>query len=184
MAMGWHSGIRAGVCFAAMMPATRATPRTSPFFIWFARIRAAVEGSEKCTRQMAVAVRSVSALLAMEIMCAVPLGETWVRAGLGASELELGLGRLVWTGESDGEYRVVEKWCARARVGGCRMGKGILCSGWFCTGGKRWLAPARIPRRCNLGGCSSVPSVSSSCYFKGHHPNTHVSGSFIGNILA
>src|SRR5512144_858759 len=57
-AMGWHSGTRSGVFFAAMTPASRAAARTSPFSTSPRRIRAIV-GRDIEMNPRATATRSV-----------------------------------------------------------------------------------------------------------------------------
>ncbi len=57
-AIGWQSGIRSGVRFAAMTPASRAAATTSPFSTGPARTSAAVAGAID-RRPRAIATRSV-----------------------------------------------------------------------------------------------------------------------------
>src|SRR5690606_8688866 len=78
MGMGWHIGIASAVRFAAMMAATRATPRTSPFFARPSRITAAVSGAI-VIRPVAIATRSVSGLCPTSTMRALPASSKWVR---------------------------------------------------------------------------------------------------------
>ncbi|KAK8930456.1 hypothetical protein VCV18_003127 [Metarhizium anisopliae] len=68
IAIGWHSGIKSAVRLAAMMPAIRATPSTSPFFIWFSRISDTAVLLEKRTVQAAVAIRDVTGFSDIETM--------------------------------------------------------------------------------------------------------------------
>jgi hypothetical protein len=57
-AMGWQSGTRSGVRFAAITPANRAAASTSPFSTGPARTSAAVAAAME-TRPRAIATRSV-----------------------------------------------------------------------------------------------------------------------------
>ena len=77
---GWHSGIRSAVRLAAMIPASRATPNTSPFLASPERISAKVAGSIT-TRARAVALRAVSGLAPTSTIAAAPLASKWVSRG-------------------------------------------------------------------------------------------------------
>jgi len=57
-AMGWQSGTRSGVRFAAMIPASRAAARTSPFSTSPRRMRPTV-AADIATNPRATAIRSV-----------------------------------------------------------------------------------------------------------------------------
>ena len=75
---GWQRGIRSGVRLAAMMPAVRATPSTSPFASWPARTAARVAAFIfRVTR--ATASRTVSALVETSTIRASPAGVKWER---------------------------------------------------------------------------------------------------------
>src|SRR6478672_8951650 len=74
---GWHRGINSEVRFAAWMPATRATPKTSPFFEFPSRTRAKVAGSMRIAPP-ATATRWVSALPATSTIRAAPRSSKWV----------------------------------------------------------------------------------------------------------
>src|SRR5262245_60346915 len=68
---GWHSGISSWVRLAAMMPATRATPITSPFAALPLSTRSSVFAA-MVTRPWAMATRSVTALGDTSTMRASP----------------------------------------------------------------------------------------------------------------
>ncbi len=73
MRSGWQSGIRSGVRLAAMMPAVRATPNTSPLASCPARTAASVDGfilRVTC----ATASRTVSPLAETSTIRASPAG--------------------------------------------------------------------------------------------------------------
>ena len=71
------------------MPAIRATARTSPFLSAFVRISGRAVGFEKCSVQVAIAVRVVLDLCAMGTMWTWELGFRWVSVGgLARDELE------------------------------------------------------------------------------------------------
>src|SRR5437762_1597321 len=95
MAMGWQRGIRFGVHLAAMIPATRATARTSPFFIRFSRNSSRAAPSENLTVHAAVATRDVVAFSEMETIRADPDAVTCVRSGAGFASSD----RLPWSDE-------------------------------------------------------------------------------------
>src|SRR5262245_33805658 len=77
-ARGWHSGIRSWVRLAAMMPATRATPSTSPLLALPLRTVSRVSAA-MTTRPSAIASRSVTALAPTSTMRASPLVPRCVR---------------------------------------------------------------------------------------------------------
>lgn len=79
--------MRSGVFLAAMIPAMRATPSTSPFVARFERIKDSVDALEKTILQVAVAVREVTDLLVIETMCACPEDVRCVRVGAGDASL-------------------------------------------------------------------------------------------------
>ena len=68
---GWHIGMMSGVCFAAIMPATCATARTSPFFMPPFLMSAKVF-SLTVTRPAATAVRTVDGLSPTSPIFALP----------------------------------------------------------------------------------------------------------------
>src|SRR5947209_515363 len=76
---GWHSGRRFGVCFAAWIPATRATASTSPLVIAPEAIIDAVSVFMS-TRQRATALRCVASLGVTSTMRARPSGSRWVNS--------------------------------------------------------------------------------------------------------
>src|SRR5258708_16518763 len=76
----WHSGIRSEVRLAAMMPAMRAVPSTSPFLALPETISANV-ALLMTTRPSATAVRSVAGFADTSTIRASPLASMWVRAG-------------------------------------------------------------------------------------------------------
>src|SRR4029453_13191003 len=78
-ASGWHSGISSDVRLAAMMPAIRAAPSTSPFLALPETIRSSV-ALVMTTRPSATAVRSVAALAETSTIRASPDASIWVRA--------------------------------------------------------------------------------------------------------
>lgn len=80
-AIGWHKGIISGHFFAAMMPAIRDVPRTSPFFKLFERINWRGVGLVKYTVPTAMAVRVVCCLFETLTMCAEPEAVRWGRCG-------------------------------------------------------------------------------------------------------
>src|SRR3954471_1717883 len=82
---GWQSGISSCVRFAAMMPASRAVPSTSPFLASPLRIRATVSGAVT-TRPSARAVRAVTAFSETSTMLAAPVRSRWVSGATGLSE--------------------------------------------------------------------------------------------------
>src|SRR4030088_3009883 len=75
---GWQSGISSEVRFAAMIPATRATPRASPFASSEARIASRVAAAIRTTHS-AVASRRVSALAPTSTIRAAPDLSRWVK---------------------------------------------------------------------------------------------------------
>src|SRR5690349_10119071 len=77
---GWQSGTSSWVFFAAMMPAMRAAPSTSPFLASPLRTISSVEGCIT-TRPSATATRSVTALADTSTMRASPLEPRWVSFG-------------------------------------------------------------------------------------------------------
>src|SRR3954453_17269754 len=78
MGRGWQSGINSCVFFAAMMPAIRAAPSTSPFLALPASTRSSVGGA-MTTRPSAIATRPVAALAETSTMRASPPLARWVR---------------------------------------------------------------------------------------------------------
>ena len=80
--LGCASGIKSAVFLAAIMPATRATARASPFFK--VALHRAVKAVELLKRivEVAVAVRWVGVLEVIEIMCAAPDEVRWERVVL------------------------------------------------------------------------------------------------------
>src|SRR5437879_3967640 len=78
-ASGWHSGIKSDVRLAAMMPAMRAVPSTSPFLALPERINSSV-ALLMITRPSAIAMRSVAGLADTSTIRASPLLSMWVRA--------------------------------------------------------------------------------------------------------
>src|SRR5438874_2844180 len=83
MASGWQSGISSWVFFAAMMPAMRAAPSTSPFLALPLRTRSSVDMAI-ATRPSATATRSVAALAETSTMRASPPLARWVNLGVRA----------------------------------------------------------------------------------------------------
>src|SRR5882762_3207479 len=79
-ASGWQSGINSEVRLAAMMPAMRAAPSTSPFFALPDRISSSVAWL-MMTRPSATAMRSLAGLSDTSTMRASPPESIWVRAG-------------------------------------------------------------------------------------------------------
>src|ERR1700716_3867965 len=77
MASGWQSGISSCVFFAAMMPAMRAAPSTSPFLALPVSTRSSV-GAVITTRPSATATRSVAALAETSTMRASPRALRWL----------------------------------------------------------------------------------------------------------
>src|ERR1700694_284320 len=75
---GWQSGMSSAVRLAAMIPATRATPRASPLASSESRIARSVSGAI-LTRHSAVASRRVSALAPPSTIRAAPDSSRWVR---------------------------------------------------------------------------------------------------------
>src|SRR4051812_46552885 len=76
-ASGWHNGISSCVFFAAMMPAMRAAPSTSPFFASPLSTRLSVL-RVITTRPSATATRSVPAFADTSTMRASPRRPRWV----------------------------------------------------------------------------------------------------------
>jgi hypothetical protein len=87
-ASGWHSGIRSDVRLAAMMPAMRAVPNTSPFLAFPETINSSV-ALPMTTRPSATAVRSVAALVETSTIRASPDASIWVRAAPPLEDLSL-----------------------------------------------------------------------------------------------
>src|SRR5437879_8301706 len=79
-ASGWQSGISSEVRLAAMMPAMRAVPSTSPFLALPDTIRSSVV-LLMTTRPSATASRSVAGLSETSTIRASPEVPIWVRAG-------------------------------------------------------------------------------------------------------
>src|ERR1700733_6277593 len=121
-ASGWHSGISSEVRFAAMMPATRAVPSTSPFFALPETISASV-ALLMTTRPSATAVRSVAGLAETSTIRAPPLASIWVSAGsaLGAG-LPLDDGRAMRSARPGR----VDAIAARQQGARCRPPIGLL----------------------------------------------------------
>src|SRR5262245_29163369 len=80
-ASGWQRGISSEVRFAAMMPAMRAVPSTSPFLALPETTSSSV-ALLMITRPSATARRSVAGLSDTSTMRASPEAPIWVRAGL------------------------------------------------------------------------------------------------------
>ena len=81
--MTWASGSSSGVFFAAWIPATRATARTSPFGTAPSRRRATTSGEQR-TVPVAVAARTVGCFSVTSTIRALPASSRWVK-GFGAS---------------------------------------------------------------------------------------------------
>src|SRR5262249_37355070 len=79
---GWQSGISLWVCFAAMIPAMRAAPSTSPFLALPCSTRSRVF-TVITTRPSATASRSVAGLVETSTMRASPRSPRWVSVGAG-----------------------------------------------------------------------------------------------------
>src|SRR5438270_3362961 len=79
-ASGWQSGISSEVRLAAMMPAMRAVPSTSPFLALPETISSSV-ALVMTTRPSATASRSVAGLAETSTIRASPEAPIWVRAG-------------------------------------------------------------------------------------------------------
>src|SRR3954470_16212344 len=79
-ARGWQSGISSAVRLAAMMPAMRAVPSTSPFLALPDTIRSSV-ALVMTTRPSATASRSLAGLSDTSPIRASPEAPIWVRAG-------------------------------------------------------------------------------------------------------
>src|SRR5215471_18982240 len=82
-ANGWHRGIRSGVRLAPMIPASRATDSTSPFFTRPLSTRSRVSFAMS-TVAVAVATRSVSGFSETSTMRAAPLVSKWLRVATGS----------------------------------------------------------------------------------------------------
>src|SRR6202044_3271545 len=76
-AIGWQSGMRSEVFLAAMIPAIRAAPTTSPFLASPDRMVVSV-GAAMRTRPSATATRSVAALSDTSTIRAPPSAPMWV----------------------------------------------------------------------------------------------------------
>src|SRR5689334_6320888 len=87
-ASGWQSGISSDVRLAAMMPAMRAVPSTSPFLALPDTISSSVALVMR-TRPSATASRSVAGLAETSTIRASPEAPIWVRAGPGLVDLAL-----------------------------------------------------------------------------------------------
>ena len=74
---GWHSGISSLVRLVAMIPATRATPSTSPFFT-VPFCTAAKASSFMVMMPWAVASREVTGLPLTSTITALPSASKWV----------------------------------------------------------------------------------------------------------
>src|SRR6266702_40595 len=105
-ASGWQSGISSEVRLAAMMPAMRAVPSTSPFLAFPETIRSSV-ALVMTTRPSATASRSVAVLSETSTIRASPEAPIWVRAGLAFALADLGLDGL----------RAMSARARRARIG-------------------------------------------------------------------
>src|SRR3984957_7045191 len=75
---GWHSGINSWVRLAAMMPAMRAAPSTSPFLALPSRTMSSVFAVIS-TRPSATATRAVAGVAETSTMWASPRAPRWVR---------------------------------------------------------------------------------------------------------
>src|SRR4051794_16145364 len=78
-ASGWQSGISSDVRLAAMMPAMRAVPSTSPF-VALPDVTKSSVALLMTTRPSAIAVRSVAGFAETSTIRASPLASIWVRA--------------------------------------------------------------------------------------------------------
>lgn len=90
---GWHSGMRSEVRFAAWMPAIWAVVRTLPLESELVVTILRRCGEVSFTTPKAMAVRWVGGLEETSTMEMEPVGEMWVRDGVGAGadeELRLG----------------------------------------------------------------------------------------------
>ena len=77
MLSGWHMGMSALVCLAAMTPATRAHASTSPLAAFPSTMSASVSGFMEM-KPSATATRSVSALCDTSTMRTSPCSSIWV----------------------------------------------------------------------------------------------------------
>src|ERR1700722_9331023 len=84
IASGWQSGMSSLVFFAAMMPAIRAAPSTSPFLA-LPDITSASVSALMRTRPSATAMRSVAAFSDTSTMRAAPPGSMWVSFAMARS---------------------------------------------------------------------------------------------------
>ena len=81
IANGWQSGINSDVFLAACIPATLATPNTSPFLSSCLSKASNVSVLIK-TFPDAVALLFVSSLLPTSTICAFPFSSTWLNSSL------------------------------------------------------------------------------------------------------
>src|SRR5277367_4522707 len=95
-----------------MMPAIRATPKTSPFLARFSRMRVAATELENWTLQTAVAVRLETSLDDIDTICAFPDVFRCVR--LGFKEQPLLEGVVFGGGSIEGRRELVENRCGVA----------------------------------------------------------------------
>src|SRR3954449_1450381 len=112
-ARGWQSGISSAVRLAAMMPAMRAVPSTSPFLALPDTIRSSV-ALVMTTRPSATASRSLAGLSDTSTIRASPEAPIWVRAGP-VLDLDLDLAGFVAVG--------LRAMSARARRALCRLAR-------------------------------------------------------------
>src|SRR3569623_904937 len=81
-ASGWHNEMRSEVRFAAMIPATRAMPSTSPFLALPSTMSLSVSALIT-TKPSATATRSVALFADTSTICASPLASIWVSLVIG-----------------------------------------------------------------------------------------------------
>src|SRR5207244_3557337 len=146
---GWQRGIRSPVRLAAMMPARRATSRTSPLARARSRMRAAVAGAMR-TRPLARAWRSVSGLSLVSTIRLAPCSSKWLSS--------LMMTRLI-LGAPAGPGHNQSRGCVMTRVGGI-----VLCGGQSKRMGrpKAWLPfgdEVMLPRVVRLLGEIVKPVV-------------------------
>src|SRR5277367_6596422 len=107
---GWHMGMSVEVCFAAWMPAKRATSRGLPLGL---AGRAARTSAESSTKAEAEASRRVEDFWLTSTMWARPEGSKWLRAG--ASDIADPYWNWAQTGTSLAEFsgpRAAPDWPA------------------------------------------------------------------------
>src|SRR3981189_3268384 len=141
-ANGWHSGIRSDVRLAAMMPAMRAVPSTSPFLALPDTISASV-ALLMTTRPSATATRSVAGLADTSTIRASPF--VWLGGRAGSSLEELRAIALACAGRA---WRIA----ARQQRAGRRRDIGLPHQAFADQ--KRRHAQPRQPRQ--IGGCKDA----------------------------